>query len=67
MLFRSPGEVLGTRQAGIPDFRIANLKRDSYLLSKIQRIATQLIERNPKNVELLIKRWLGKKHEYSNV
>ncbi len=64
---RGPGEVLGTRQAGIPDFRIANLKRDSYLLSKIQRIATQLIERNPKNVELLIKRWLGKKHEYSNV
>ena len=64
---RGPGEVLGTRQAGIPDFRIANLKRDSYLLSKIQRIATQLIENNPKNVELLIKRWLGKKHEYSNV
>lgn len=64
---RGPGEVLGTRQAGIPDFRIANLKRDSYLLSKIQTIATQLIEKNPKNVELLIKRWLGKKHEYSNV
>ena len=64
---RGPGEVLGTRQAGIPDFRIANLKRDSYLLSKIQRIATQLIENNPKNVELLIKRWIGKKHEYSNV
>lgn len=64
---RGPGEVLGTRQAGIPDFRIANLKRDSYLLSKIQTIATQLIENNPKNVELLIKRWLGKKHEYSNV
>ena len=63
---RGPGEVLGTRQAGIPDFRIANLKRDSYLLSKIQIIATQLIENNPKNVELLIKRWLGKKHEYSN-
>ena len=64
---RGPGEVLGTRQAGIPDFRIANLKRDSYLLSKIQTIATQLIEKNPKNVKLLIKRWLGKKHEYSNV
>ena len=64
---RGPGEVLGTRQSGIPDFRIANLKRDSYLLSKIQKIATQLIEKNPKNVELLIKRWLGKKHEYSNV
>ena len=64
---RGPGEVLGTRQAGIPDFRIANLKRDSYLLPKIQEMARQLLEKNPKNVRLLIERWLGKKHEYSNV
>ena len=64
---RGPGEVLGTRQAGIPDFQIANLKRDSYLLPKIQEIAKQLLEKNPKNVRLLIERWLGKKHEYSNV
>ena len=64
---RGPGEVLGTRQAGIPDFQIANLKRDSYLLPKIQEMARQLLEKNPKNVRLLIERWLGKKHEYSNV
>ena len=64
---RGPGEVLGTRQAGIPDFQIANLKRDSYLLPKIQEMAKQLLEKNPKNVRLLIERWLGKKHEYSNV
>ena len=64
---RGPGEVLGTRQAGIPDFRIANLKRDCYLLVKIQEIGKQLIDKNPDNVKLLIERWLGKKHEYSNV
>ena len=64
---RGPGEVLGTRQAGIPDFQIANLKRDSYLLPKIQEMARQLLEKNPKNVRLLIERWLGKKHEYNNV
>ena len=64
---RGPGEVLGTRQAGIPDFRIANLKRDCYLLAKIQEIGKQLIKKNPRNVRLLIERWLGKKHEYSNV
>ena len=64
---RGPGEVLGTRQAGIPDFRIANLKRDCYLLVKIQEIGKPLIEKNPDNVKLLIERWLGEKHEYSNV
>ncbi len=64
---RGPGEVLGTRQAGIPDFRIANLKRDSYLLPKIQKIAIQLLKKNPNNVKLLIRRWLGGKNEYSNV
>ena len=64
---RGPGEVLGTRQAGIPDLRIADLKRDAYLLTKIQKIAIKLIRTEPKKVELIINRWLGKKQEYSNV
>ena len=64
---RGPGEVLGTRQAGIPDLRIADLKRDAYLLTKIQKIAIKLIRTEPKKVEPIINRWLGKKQEYSNV
>ena len=64
---RGPGEVLGTRQAGIPELRIANLKRDSYLLTKIQKIAIKLIKDEPEKVKLIIERWLGKKQEYSNV
>ncbi|HIF50878.1 MAG TPA: ATP-dependent DNA helicase RecG [Thiotrichaceae bacterium] len=64
---RGPGEVLGTRQAGMPDMRVADLIRDAYLLPEIQNTAKILVEKNPDKVELLIHRWLGNNIEYSNV
>jgi ATP-dependent DNA helicase RecG len=64
---RGPGEVLGTRQAGIPDMRVADLMRDAHLLPEIQNTAKSLVENHPDKVELLIHRWLGKSIEYSNV
>lgn len=39
---RGPGEFLGTRQAGLPDFRVANLLRDSRLLEEARREAFQM-------------------------
>jgi len=36
---RGPGEFLGTRQSGIPDFRIANLLRDSRVLEEAREDA----------------------------
>ena len=44
---RGPGEFLGTRQSGIPDFRIANLIKDFKLLSEARQEAFRLIERDP--------------------
>ncbi len=44
MKLRGPGEFFGTRQAGIPGLRFANLLRDADLLDVARREAIQLIE-----------------------
>lgn len=64
---RGPGEVLGTRQAGMPEMRVADLMRDAHLLPEIQNTAKILLAQHPDKVKLLIDRWLGKSLEYSNV
>ena len=40
---RGPGEFFGTRQAGLPDFRIANLVRDRELLELAKREASAFV------------------------
>jgi ATP-dependent DNA helicase RecG len=64
---RGPGELLGTRQTGLPEMRIADLVRDAGLLPQVQKAATLLITQYPDRVELLIRRWLGKDLDYGNV
>ena len=64
---RGPGEVLGTRQAGLPDYRVASLVRDAHLLPDIQQTAKILLKQYPEQVELLIRRWLGSNVDYGNV
>ena len=44
---RGAGDFLGTRQAGMPDFRVANILRDGSLLEKARRAAFDLLERDP--------------------
>ncbi|MCK5431346.1 MAG: ATP-dependent DNA helicase RecG [Gammaproteobacteria bacterium] len=64
---RGPGELTGTRQTGLPDLRIADIIRDANLLTDVQRAAKMLQQKYPQQIDLLIKRWLGKELEYSNV
>ena len=64
---RGPGELTGTRQTGLPDLRIADIIRDANLLTDVQRAAKMLQQKHPQQIDLLIKRWLGKELEYSNV
>lgn len=44
---RGPGELLGARQAGWPDFRMANLLTHSRLLNQARQAAFELIEADP--------------------
>jgi ATP-dependent DNA helicase RecG len=41
---RGPGEFFGTRQAGLPDFRVANLLRDRELLELSKRVAAEFVK-----------------------
>jgi ATP-dependent DNA helicase RecG len=47
LAIRGPGEFLGTRQHGLPEFRIADLLRDGPLLSLARREAFLLLEGDP--------------------
>jgi len=64
---RGPGEVLGTRQTGEMQLKIADLLRDQVLLPRAQEVAEILINQYPQHTDLLVKRWLGSKTQYANV
>jgi ATP-dependent DNA helicase RecG len=55
---RGPGEVLGTRQSGLPTFRVANLVRDFGLLEAARKEAEYYLNqrRNKSDTVRLIKR-----------
>jgi len=56
---RGSGEVLGTRQTGYRQFKIANLQRDQGLLPLVAQFAQQLLRVNPETAHHIAQRWLG--------
>jgi ATP-dependent DNA helicase RecG len=44
---RGPGEIFGTRQSGLPDFKIANIAQDSSILQEARKTAFAIIEKDP--------------------
>ena len=64
---RGPGELLGTRQTGLPDYRIANLVRDADLMPKVQRVAERIMRDTPATSTAIIRRWLGDAGRYGKV
>lgn len=62
---RGPGELLGTKQTGLANFRIADLTRDAGLLPAAQQAAQQLWQLNKTASEALIRRWLGYRDIYA--
>ncbi|WP_251975887.1 ATP-dependent DNA helicase RecG [Salinicola avicenniae] len=56
---RGPGEVLGTRQTGLAQMKIADLERDRDLLDTVTALAQALLEEAPDAAQPLMRRWLG--------
>ncbi len=63
---RGPGEVLGTRQTGLAQLRVADLVRDADLMPLVQELASQLEER-PSVAAELMQRWIGTGGRYGEV
>jgi ATP-dependent DNA helicase RecG len=64
---RGPGEVLGTRQTGEMQFRVADPVSDETLLAAAQQTADAILDRHAERVRPLISRWLGANVEYGRV
>ncbi len=64
---RGPGEVLGTRQTGLVQFRVADLARDAHLLDRIPPVAQDLLRDHPRQVRQLIRRWIGDSARFAGV
>lgn len=64
---RGPGEVLGTRQTGLVQFRIADLVRDADLLPLVQQAAVTFMQYHPQSVSALIDRWLAEGQQFAQV
>ena len=52
---RGPGELLGTRQSGLPEFRIGNIVRDRLLLEEAKRAAEFYLkkEKSPATAKMI--------------
>jgi ATP-dependent DNA helicase RecG len=64
---RGPGELLGTRQTGLAQMRVADLARDADLLPTVQIAAQKLLLDWPTNVVHLVRRWVGHAEQYGRV
>jgi ATP-dependent DNA helicase RecG len=64
---RGPGELLGTRQTGLAQMRVADLLRDADLLPRVQIAAESMLREWPSHVAPLIRRWVGHAEQYGRV
>jgi ATP-dependent DNA helicase RecG len=64
---RGPGELLGTRQAGLAQLRVADLVRDAHLLVAVRAAALRICNEYPDRIAPLIARWIGSGEQYGRV
>jgi len=64
---RGPGELLGTKQTGLPEYRIADLVRDAELMPQVQSAAESVRRLAPDSAAAIVRRWLGDASRYGKV
>jgi ATP-dependent DNA helicase RecG len=64
---RGPGEVLGTRQTGAMQMRVADIMRDRDLLPKVRQAADRLLSLSSDGATDLLNRWIGDAARYGKV
>lgn len=64
---RGPGELLGTKQTGAVQFKVADLERDAPLMDDVASISKELLEKYPHVVEPLVKRWVYLADQFTQV
>jgi len=64
---RGPGELLGTRQTGLMQLKVADLMRDADLLPRVQAVADVMLDSHADNIAPLKRRWIGQSIKYGKV
>jgi len=66
LLLRGPGELIGSRQSGLPLLRFADLERDTTLLELAREYALRALDNQPDVIPAHLARWLGERQQLSN-
>jgi len=64
---RGPGELLGTKQTGLAQMRVADLLRDADLLPRVQKAAELMLASHEANIAPLLARWIGHGERFGKV
>ncbi len=64
---RGPGELLGSRQSGVPMLRFADISQDAALLGSARAIADVMLRDYPESAQAHLQRWMANRHDYLHV
>jgi ATP-dependent DNA helicase RecG len=62
---RGPGELLGQKQTGLTEMKVADIIKHSHLLVQVQQLAQQIWQQYPTTADALIERWLPRRDHYA--
>lgn len=63
---RGSGEILGTKQVGVADFKVVDLMRDQSMINHVHSVAMNILQHYPNTAVTLIDSWLPQRSKYIN-